>query len=34
VGRALADLACAIADGGEAISDFRVMADAKMRKAS
>jgi len=26
-GRVLADLACAIADGGEAISDFRVLAD-------
>ena len=26
-GRVLADLACAIADGGEAISDFRVMRD-------
>ena len=26
-GRVLADLACAIADGGEVISDFRVMAD-------
>ena len=26
-GRVLADLACAIADGGEAISDFRVIAD-------
>src|SRR2546429_3747759 len=26
-GRVLADLACAIADGGEAISDFRVIGD-------
>ena len=26
-GRVLADLACAIGDGGEAISDFRVIAD-------
>jgi hypothetical protein len=26
-GRVLADLACAIADGAEVISDFRVMAD-------
>jgi hypothetical protein len=26
-GRVLADLACAIADGGEVISDFRVMGD-------
>jgi hypothetical protein len=26
-GRVLADLACAIADGGEVISNFRVMAD-------
>jgi hypothetical protein len=26
-GRVLADLACAIADGGEAVSDFRVMGD-------
>ena len=26
-GRVLADLACAIADGGEAVSDFRVMSD-------
>jgi hypothetical protein len=26
-GRALVDLACAIADGAEVISDFRVMAD-------
>ncbi len=26
-GRVLADLACAIADGGEVISDFRVMVD-------
>jgi hypothetical protein len=26
-GRVMADLACAIADGGEAISDFRVLAD-------
>ena len=33
-GRVTADLACAITDGGEAISDFRVMADAKMRKSS
>src|SRR3974390_2434077 len=28
-GRVLADLACAIADGGEAVSDFRVMGDQK-----
>ena len=28
-GRVTADLACAIADGGEVISDFRVMADQK-----
>ena len=28
-GRVLADLACAIADGGEAISDFRVMRDQR-----
>ena len=28
-GRVLADLACAIAGGGEAISDFRVLADQK-----
>jgi hypothetical protein len=28
-GRVLADLACAIADGGEAISDFRVLTDQK-----
>jgi hypothetical protein len=28
-GRVLADLACAIADGGEVISDFRVMGDQK-----
>ncbi len=26
-GRVLADLACAIADGGEAVSDFRVIGD-------
>jgi hypothetical protein len=26
-GRVLADLSCAIADGGEAISDFRVIGD-------
>jgi hypothetical protein len=26
-GRVLADLACAIADGAEVISDFRVMGD-------
>ena len=28
-GRVLADLACAIADGGEVISDFRVMRDQR-----
>jgi len=28
-GRVLADLACAIADGGEAISDFRVIGDQR-----
>jgi hypothetical protein len=28
-GRVFADLACAIADGGEAVSDFRVMADQR-----
>ena len=28
-GRVLADLACAIADGAEVISDFRVMADQR-----
>jgi hypothetical protein len=28
-GRVTADLACAIADGGEAISDFRVLTDQK-----
>ena len=28
-GRVLADIACAIADGGRAISDFRVLADQK-----
>jgi hypothetical protein len=28
-GRVMADLACAIADGGEVISDFRVLADQK-----
>jgi hypothetical protein len=28
-GRVTADLACAIADGGEVISDFRVMTDQK-----
>ena len=28
-GRVMADLACAIADGAEVISDFRVMADQK-----
>ena len=28
-GRVLADLACAIADGGEVISNFRVMADQR-----
>lgn len=28
-GRVMADLACVIADGGEVISDFRVLADQK-----
>lgn len=28
-GRVLADLACAIADGGEAVSDFRVIGDQR-----
>jgi hypothetical protein len=28
-GRVMADLACAIADGSEVISDFRVLADQK-----
>ena len=28
-GRVMADLACAIADGSEVISDFRVMTDQK-----
>ena len=30
-GRVTADLACAIADGSEAISDFRVLTDQKER---